>query len=61
MLLVTTNKKENQMFSLWGLFPQGIEIITKRRKSVSRWLKIILQTVISLLGQKVRNPYIKED
>lgn len=30
MLLVTTNKKENQIFSLWGLFPKDTEMITKK-------------------------------
>lgn len=49
MLLVTANKKENQIFSLWGLYPKDTEMITKRSKCISSWLKIILQRVISLL------------
>lgn len=59
-LLVTTNKKENEIFSLWGLFPKDTEIITKRSKSISSWLKIILQRVISLLEKKLEKS-IKDD
>lgn len=48
MLVVTTNKKENQIFRLWGLFPKDVEIITKRNKSISSQLEIIQQRVISV-------------